>query len=340
MPCPGFASCNAPLIDGHARRVSYLRVSVTDRCDLRCFYCMSEQMSFLPRRDLLSLEELDRLCGAFIGRGVRKLRLTGGEPLVRRDVRELFRMLSRHLASGALDELTLTTNGTLLSRHADDLAAAGVRRVNLSLDTRDPARYRAITRWGNLGKVMEGIAAAQEAGIRIKINAVALKGVNEHEIPDLVTWAHAQDMDITFIEVMPLGDVGADRDDQFLSLAQVRRDLAKRFTLTPSAHDSGGPARYLEAAETGGKIGFITPLSHNFCESCNRVRVTCTGHLYTCLGHEEGADLRAALRGSEGDDRLHAAIDHALANKPKGHDFVIDRRGAPVLPRHMSVTGG
>lgn len=340
MPCPGFASCNAPLIDGHARRVTYLRVSVTDRCDLRCVYCMSEQMSFLPKRDLLSLEELDRLCSAFIGRGVRKLRLTGGEPLVRRDVRELFRMLSCHLASGALDELTLTTNGTLLSRHAADLAAAGVKRVNLSLDTLDPARYRAITRWGNLGKVMEGIAAAQEAGIRVKINAVALKGVNEHEIPDLVTWAHAHDMDITFIEVMPLGDVGADRDDQFLSLAKVRRDLAQRFTLTPSAHDSGGPARYLDVAETGGKIGFITPLSHNFCESCNRVRVTCTGHLYTCLGHEEGADLRAALRGSEADDRLHAAIDHALANKPKGHDFVIDRRGAATLPRHMSVTGG
>ncbi|MGY6569345.1 MAG: GTP 3',8-cyclase MoaA [Salinarimonas sp.] len=340
MTCPGFASCNAPLIDGHARRVTYLRVSVTDRCDLRCVYCMSEQMSFLPKRDLLSLEELDRLCSAFIGRGVRKLRITGGEPLVRRDVRALFRSLGRHLESGALDELTLTTNGTLLARHADDLAAAGVRRVNLSLDTRDPARYRAITRWGDIGKVMEGIAAAQAAGIRVKINAVALKGVNDHEIPDLVTWAHAQDMDITFIEVMPLGDVGADRDDQFLSLAEVRRDLAQRFTLTPSRHDSGGPARYLEVAETGGKIGFITPLSHNFCESCNRVRVTCTGHLYTCLGHEEGADLRAALRGSEGDDRLHEAIDHALANKPKGHDFVIDRRGAPVLPRHMSVTGG
>ena len=340
MTCPGFASCNAPLIDGHARRVTYLRVSVTDRCDLRCVYCMSEQMSFLPKRDLLSLEELDRLCSAFIGRGVRKLRITGGEPLVRRDVRALFRSLGRHLESGALDELTLTTNGTLLARHADDLAAAGVRRVNLSLDTRDPARYRAITRWGDIGKVMEGIAAAQAAGIRVKINAVALKGVNDHEIPDLVAWAHGQDMDITFIEVMPLGDVGADRDDQFLSLAEVRRDLAQRFTFTPSPHDSGGPARYLEVAETGGRIGFITPLSHNFCESCNRVRVTCTGHLYTCLGHEEGADLRAALRGSEGNERLHEAIDHALANKPKGHDFVIDRRGAPILPRHMSVTGG
>jgi cyclic pyranopterin phosphate synthase len=340
MTCPGFASCNAPLIDGHARRVTYLRVSVTDRCDLRCVYCMSEQMSFLPKRDLLSLEELDRLCSAFIGRGVRKLRITGGEPLVRRDVRALFRSLGRHLESGALDELTLTTNGTLLARHADDLAAAGVRRVNLSLDTRDPARYRAITRWGDIGKVMEGISAAQAAGIRVKINAVALKGVNDDEIPDLVAWAHGRDMDITFIEVMPLGDVGAGRDDQFLSLAEVRRDLAQRFTLTPSGHDSGGPARYLEVAETRGRIGFITPLSHNFCESCNRVRVTCTGHLYTCLGHEEGADLRAALRGSEGDDRLHEAIDHALANKPKGHDFVIDRRGAPVLPRHMSVTGG
>jgi GTP 3',8-cyclase len=341
MTCPSLQSCSrAPLIDGHARRITYLRVSVTDRCDLRCVYCMSEHMSFLPRRDLLSLEELDRLCGAFIARGVRKLRITGGEPLVRRDVLSLFSRLSRHLDSGALDELTLTTNGTLLARYAADLASMGIRRINLSLDTLDPARYRAVTRWGELGKVMEGIAAAQKAGIAVKINTVALKGFNEHEIPALVAWAHGLGMDLTLIEVMPLGDVGADRDDQFLPLSQVRRQLGERFTLNASRHDTGGPARYVEVAETGGRIGFITPLSHNFCESCNRVRVTCTGHLYTCLGHEEGADLRAALRGSEGDDRLQASIDRAIANKPKGHDFVIDRRGAAALPRHMSVTGG
>jgi GTP 3',8-cyclase len=344
MTCPSLNSCSnascAPLIDGHARRITYLRVSVTDRCDLRCVYCMSEHMSFLPKRDLLSLEELDRLCGAFIARGVRKLRITGGEPLVRRDVISLFSRLSRHLDSGALDELTLTTNGTLLARYAADLASMGIRRINLSLDTLDPARYRAVTRWGELGKVMEGIEAAQRAGIAVKINTVALKGFNEHEIPALVTWAHGLGMDLTLIEVMPLGDVGADRDDQFLPLSQVRRQLADRFTLNASGHDTGGPARYVEVAETGGRIGFITPLSHNFCESCNRVRVTCTGHLYTCLGHEEGADLRAALRGSEGDERLQADIDRAIANKPKGHDFVIDRRGAAALPRHMSVTGG
>jgi cyclic pyranopterin phosphate synthase len=339
MTCPSLSSC-APLIDGHARKITYLRVSVTDRCDLRCVYCMSEHMSFLPKRDLLSLEELDRLCGAFIARGVRKLRITGGEPLVRRDVLSLFSRLSRHLDSGALDELTLTTNGTLLARYAADLAAMGIRRINLSLDTLDPARYRTVTRWGELGKVMEGIEAAQRAGIAVKINTVALKGFNEHEIPALITWAHGLGMDLTLIEVMPLGDVGENRDDQFLPLSQVRATLAERFTLNVSGHDTGGPARYVEVAETGGRIGFITPLSHNFCESCNRVRVTCTGHLYTCLGHEEGADLRAALRGSEGDERLQAEIDRAIANKPKGHDFVIDRRGAAALPRHMSVTGG
>ncbi len=340
MACPSLGACARPLVDGHARRITYLRVSVTDRCDLRCVYCMSEHMSFLPKRDLLSLEELDRLCGAFVARGVRKLRITGGEPLVRRDVLSLFRRLSRHLESGALDELTLTTNGTLLARHAADLAAMGIRRINLSLDTLDPVRYRAVTRWGELGKVMEGIAAAQACGIAVKINTVALKGFNESEIPALVAWAHGLGMDLTLIEVMPLGDVGAERGDQFLPLSQVRARLAERFTLRPSAHSSGGPARYAEVAETGGRIGFITPLSHNFCESCNRVRVTCTGHLYTCLGHEEGADLRAALRGSEGDERLQAEIDGAIANKPKGHDFVIDKRGAAALPRHMSVTGG
>lgn len=339
MTCPSLTSC-APLIDGHARKITYLRVSVTDRCDLRCVYCMSEHMSFLPKRDLLTLEELDRLCGAFIARGVRKLRITGGEPLVRRDVLSLFSRLSRHLDSGALDELTLTTNGTLLARYAADLAAMGIRRINLSLDTLDPARYRTVTRWGDLGKVMEGIEAAQRAGIAVKINTVALKGFNEHEIPALITWAHGLGMDLTLIEVMPLGDVGENRDDQFLPLSQVRATLAERFTLNASGHDTGGPARYVEVAETGGRIGFITPLSHNFCESCNRVRVTCTGHLYTCLGHEEGADLRAALRGSEGDERLQAEIDRAIANKPKGHDFVIDRRGAAALSRHMSVTGG
>ncbi|MFN3688572.1 GTP 3',8-cyclase MoaA [Salinarimonas sp.] len=335
MSCPARA-----LIDGHARRVTYLRVSVTDRCDLRCVYCMSEAMSFLPKRDLLTLEELDRLCSAFVDRGVRKIRLTGGEPLVRRDVRALIGGLSRHLASGRLDEITLTTNGTLLSRHAQALADHGVRRVNVSLDTLDPDRYRAITRWGALDQVLDGLAAARAAGLAVKLNAVALAGVNEDEIERLVRFAHGEGMDITLIEVMPLGDVGVAREDQFLSLETVRARLAERLTLTPIADRTGGPARYVRVAETGGRLGFITPMSHNFCESCNRVRVTCTGMLYTCLGHEEGRDLRRALRGSEGDGLLHAAIDDAVANKPKGHDFDLSRAGPPMLARHMSVTGG
>lgn len=340
MSCSRPAACGSPLIDAYRRRVTYLRVSVTDRCDLRCVYCMPEKMSFLPRRDLLSLEELDRLCAAFVERGVRKIRLTGGEPLVRRDVISLLRTLSRHLASGALDELTLTTNGTLLTRHAVALADCGVRRVNISLDTLDPARYRAITRWGDLGKVLNGLDAAQAAGLAVKLNAVALKGVNEYEIENLVRFAHGRGMDLTLIEVMPLGDVGAYRSDQYLPMSDVRARLAQHFTLHPLPYRSGGPARYVRVAETGGRLGFITPMSHSFCESCNRVRVTCTGMFYTCLGHEEGRNLGQALRGSEGNDLLHAAIGEGIADKPKGHDFVIDRSNRPVVPRHMSMTGG
>jgi cyclic pyranopterin phosphate synthase len=336
MPCPALA----PLIDGHARRVTYLRVSVTDRCDLRCVYCMSEAMSFLPKRELLSLEELDRLCSAFVARGVRKLRFTGGEPLVRRDLIDLIGGLSRHLESGALDEITLTTNGTLLARHATALAERGVRRINVSLDTLCPERYRAITRWGSLDKILAGLDAAQAAGLSVKLNAVALQDADEGEIERLMRFAHGRGMDLTLIEVMPLGDVGAHRADQYLSLEAVKARLARRYTLEPIAHRTGGPARYVRVAETGGRLGFITPLSHNFCESCNRVRVTCTGHLYTCLGHEGAHDLRAALRGSEGDARLHAAIDAAIAAKPRGHDFVVERGAGPTLARHMSVTGG
>jgi GTP 3',8-cyclase len=330
----------APLVDSFAREITYLRVSVTDRCDLRCVYCMSEDMAFLPKRDLLSLEELDRLCSAFIARGVRKLRLTGGEPLVRRDLMNLIRSLSRHLGTGALDELTLTTNGTLLAKYAAELADCGIRRINVSLDTLDPGRYRAITRWGDLGKVLAGLDAAQRAGLQMKLNAVALRDVNEDEIPDLIRFAHARDIDVTLIEVMPLGDVGAHRADQYLPLSLVRTRLEERFTLTPVPYRTGGPARYVRIAETGGRLGFITPMSHNFCESCNRVRVTCTGQFYTCLGHEGAADLRRALRCSEGDEALHAAIDDGIARKPKGHDFVIDRMSRPTLSRHMSVTGG
>ncbi len=329
------------LVDPFQRAITYLRVSVTDRCDFRCVYCMSQDMTFLPKADLLTLEELDRLCSAFVARGVRKLRLTGGEPLVRRDVMSLVRSLSRHLDSGALEELTLTTNGSQLARFAAELAACGVRRINVSLDTLRPDLFRQITRWGDLAKVLEGIAAARNAGIRIKINAVALKGVNEHELADMAAWAHGEGMDITFIEVMPLGEIETHRADQFLSLDEVRERLAERFTLQPLAERTGGPARYDRVAETGGRIGFITPLSHNFCESCNRVRVTCTGTLYMCLGQEDAADLRRPLRQSEGDAALHAAIDAAIARKPRGHDFVIERgRAAPAVGRHMSVTGG
>jgi cyclic pyranopterin phosphate synthase len=302
---------------------------------------MSEDMAFLPKANVLSLEELDRLCSAFVARGVTKLRLTGGEPLVRRGIMTLVESLSRHLKSGALRELTLTTNGSQLTKYADQLKAHGVERINVSLDTLDADKFRAITRWGDFGKVMAGIDAAQAAGLRVKINAVALKGVNEDEIRPMVEWAHGRGMDITFIEVMPLGDVGEQRLDQYLPLSMVRANLAERFTLEDDAYRTGGPARYVRAKETGGLIGFITPLTHNFCESCNRVRITCTGTLYMCLGQEDAADLRTPLRASESDEPLYEAIERAIARKPKGHDFVIDRRKQrPAVPRHMSVTGG
>ena len=329
------------LVDPFGRAISYLRVSVTDRCDFRCVYCMSENMSFLPKADLLSLEELDRLCSAFIAKGVRKLRLTGGEPLVRRGIMTLVASLSRHLATSALDELTLTTNGSQLPKYAHELVGHGVKRINVSLDTLDPDKFRAITRWGEFDKVLAGVDAAQAAGLKVKINAVALKGVNEDEIPALVDWAHGRGMDLTLIEVMPLGDIGEGRLDQYLPLSIVRARLAERYTLDEIDYRTGGPARYVKVAETGGRLGFITPLTHNFCESCNRVRVTCTGTLYMCLGQEDAADLRTPLRASEGNGLLDAAIVEAISRKPKGHDFIIDRRHQrPALSRHMSVTGG
>ena len=331
----------APLVDPFARAITYLRVSVTDRCDFRCVYCMSENMTFLPKADVLSLEELDRLCSAFIAKGVRKLRLTGGEPLVRRGIMTLVAALSRHLAAGALDELTLTTNGSQLKKYAAELAGHGVKRINVSLDTLDAVKFRAVTRWGDLAKVLGGIKAARDAGIAVKINAVALKGVNEDEFVALVEWAHGGGMDLTFIEVMPLGDVGEGRLDQYLPLSMVRARIAERFTLEDIDYRTGGPARYVRVAETGGRLGFITPLTHNFCESCNRVRITCTGTLFMCLGQEDAADLRSVLRSSEADEALYAAIDEAISRKPKGHDFIIDRRHRrPALSRHMSVTGG
>jgi cyclic pyranopterin phosphate synthase len=302
---------------------------------------MSENMAFLPKADLLSLEELDRLCTAFIVKGVRKLRLTGGEPLVRRGIMTLVSSLSRHLTAGALDELTLTTNGSQLPKYAAELKSYGVERINVSLDTLDPDKFRAITRWGELDKVLAGIDAALAAGLRVKINAVALKGVNEEEMPALVHWAHGRGMDLTLIEVMPLGDVGEGRLDQYLPLSIVRARLAEKFSLEEIDYRTGGPARYARVKETGGRLGFITPMTHNFCESCNRVRVTCTGTLYMCLGQEDAADLRAPLRASEANDLLYRAIDEAILRKPKGHDFIIDRRHQrPALTRHMSVTGG
>jgi cyclic pyranopterin phosphate synthase len=330
------------LVDPFARAITYLRVSVTDRCDFRCVYCMAENMSFLPKTEVLTLEELDRLCSAFVARGVRKLRLTGGEPLVRRGIMTLVNSLSRHLRSGALDELTLTTNGSQLAKYADAIAAAGVRRINVSLDTLDAEKFRAITRWGELDQVVAGIDAAQSAGLKIKINTVALRGVNDDEFPKLIEWAHGRGMDLTLIEVMPLGEIGAgSRLDQYLPLSIVRTRLAERFSLEDIDYRTGGPARYVHVAETGGTLGFITPLTHNFCESCNRVRATCTGTLYMCLGQEDAADLRKPLRASEANDLLHAAIDEAISRKPKGHDFIIDRRHRrPALARHMSVTGG
>ncbi|HEY0224320.1 MAG TPA: GTP 3',8-cyclase MoaA [Pseudolabrys sp.] len=329
------------LVDPFARAITYLRVSVTDRCDFRCVYCMSEHMTFLPKADLLSLEELDRLCSAFIAKGVVKLRLTGGEPLVRRGIMTLVGSLSRHLETGALKELTLTTNGSQLEKYAAELKGHGVERINVSLDTLDADKFRAITRWGDFDRVMAGIDAAQAAGLRAKINTVALKGVNEDEIADMLEWANGRGIDLTVIEVMPLGDVGETRLDQYLPLSMVRARLARRFTLEDTDYQTGGPARYVRVKETGGRLGFITPMTHNFCESCNRVRITCTGTLYMCLGQDDAADLRTPLRGSEGDDLVHAAIDEAITRKPRGHDFVIDRRQQrPALSRHMSVTGG
>lgn len=329
------------MIDPFGRAISYLRVSVTDRCDFRCTYCMAEDMTFLPKRDLLSLEELDRLCTVFIEKGVRKLRLTGGEPLVRKNIMHLVRDLSRHIESGALEELTLTTNGSQLQRFASELAECGVRRINVSLDTLDPVKFKQITRWGDISKVMAGIDAAHAAGLKIKINAVALKGFNDHEIPDMLRWANGRGMDMTVIETMPMGEIDEDRTDQYLPLSLLRADLERQFTLTDIPYKTGGPARYVDVAETGGRLGFITPMTHNFCESCNRVRLTCTGTLYMCLGQDDAADLRAALRASEGNELLSNAIDEAIGRKPKGHDFIIDRRtNRPSVSRHMSVTGG
>ncbi len=328
------------LIDPFGRQIAYVRVSVTDRCDFRCVYCMSEDMNFLPKRDVLSLEELDRLCSAFVGLGARKIRITGGEPLVRRNVMSLFRGLKRHLASGTLDELTVTTNGSQLAKFAHELADCGVRRINVSLDTLDPERFRAVTRWGDLATVLKGLDAAVAAGLEIKINAVALKGFNDAETRRLVDWAHGRGFGMTFIEVMPLGAMERDRVDQFMPLTELRADLERSLTLTPSTYATGGPARYFDVKETGGRIGFITPLTHNFCESCNRVRVTCTGTLYMCLGQEDAADLREPLRRSESDEPLIAAIRAAIQRKPRGHDFVIARAAKPAVQRHMSATGG
>src|SRR4029078_3612371 len=329
------------MIDGFGRRITYLRVSVTDRCDFRCVYCMPEQMQFLQKRELLTLEELDRLTSAFIAKGVRKVRLTGGEPLVRRNILWLIQSMARHLDAGRLDELTLTTKGSQLERFATDLAACGVKRINVSLDTLDPVKFKDITRGGDFAQVMRGIGAADQAGLKVKINAVALRDINEDEFEDLIRYSHRSGFDLTLIEAIALGDTGSDRSDQYLPLSLVRARLGEHFTLEEVPYRSRGPARYARVRETGGRLGFITPLTHNFCESCNRVRVTCTGTLYMCLGQEDAADLRTPLRASEGNDLLDAAIDDAIARKPKGHDFVIDRRHQrPALSRHMSVTGG
>ena len=330
------------MIDPFGRAISYLRVSVTDRCDFRCVYCMSEDMTFLPKADILSLEELDRLCSAFVRQGVRKLRMTGGEPLVRRNIISLFRSLSRHLESGALDELTLTTNGSQLHRFSQDLVDLGMRRINVSLDTLNPDKFAAITRWGKFDQVMAGLQAAKAAGLKIKINTVALKGVNDDEFDKMIAWCGEEGFDLTFIEVMPMGDIGGEeRVDQYLPLSVLRGRLRDKWTLDEIDYKTGGPARYVRVRETGGRIGFITPLTHNFCESCNRVRLTCTGTLYMCLGQEDAADLRAPLRQSDDDGLLDAAMREAIARKPKGHDFIIDRdHMRPAVSRHMSVTGG
>jgi GTP 3',8-cyclase len=330
------------MLDPFGRSITYLRVSVTDRCDFRCVYCMTEDMAFLPKSEVLTLEELDRTASVFVRLGVRKLRLTGGEPLVRRNVMSLVRALGRHLKTGDLDELTITTNGSQLAKYADELKSAGMKRVNVSLDTLDPGKFAAITRWGKLDQVMDGLAAAKAAGLGIKINAVALKGVNDDEFDDLVAWSGAQGFDLVFIEVMPMGDIGEGaRLEQYLPLSVVRTRLKRKWTLDETDYRTGGPARYYDVRETGRRLGFITPITHNFCESCNRVRLTCTGMLYMCLGQQDSADLRAPLRASESDAPLEEAIREAIARKPKGHDFVIDRRhAAPAVPRHMSVTGG
>jgi cyclic pyranopterin phosphate synthase len=330
------------MLDPFGRKITYLRVSVTDRCDFRCVYCMAEDMTFLPKAEILSLEELDRVCSAFVRHGVRKLRMTGGEPLVRRNVMALFRSLGRHLQSGALDELTLTTNGSQLARYADELREVGVRRLNVSLDTLDPAKFTAITRWGRIEQVFDGLAAAKRAGLAVKINAVALKGVNDDEFHRLVEWCGEEGFDLVFIEVMPMGEIGTEtRLDQYLPLSMVRAELQRRWTLDETDYRTGGPARYYTVRETGRRVGMITPLTHNFCESCNRVRLTCTGTLYMCLGQADSADLRTPLRLSESDGPLDAAIAEAISRKPKGHDFVIDRRHhRPAVERHMSVTGG
>jgi len=340
-PSPQAAPVRAPaLIDGFGRTVTYLRVSVTDRCDLRCVYCMAEHMTFLPKAEVLSLEELDRIASAFVSLGVRKLRLTGGEPLVRKGVMGLFESLSRHLRSGALEELTLTTNGTRLADFADQLAGFGVKRINVSLDTLKPDLFRRLTRGGDVNKVLAGIDAAQAAGLSVKINAVALKDDNAEELPHLIAWAHGRGLDMTLIETMPLGEVEVDRTDQFLSLKDVRRDLESFWTLDDLALNTGGPARYVRVAETGGRLGFITPLTHNFCEACNRVRLTCTGTLHSCLGREDASDLRAVIRAGADDEGLAQAIRWAVDAKPEGHDFRIERAANPAVVRHMSTTGG
>ena len=328
------------MIDPFGRTITYLRVSVTDRCDLRCTYCMSEDMTFLPKQDVLSLDELDRLCGAFVRRGVRKLRITGGEPLVRRNVMELFRSLGSRLGNG-LEELTLTTNGTQLAKHAEALRSAGVRRVNVSMDTLNADRFKRLTRWGDLARTLEGIEAAAAAGLHVKVNAVALRGENEEEFDALLEWCGQRGHDLCLIETMPMGDVAGDRTDHYLPLSIVRARMRNRWTLTESGHSTGGPARYFDVAETGTRLGFITPMTHNFCEGCNRVRLTCTGTLYLCLGQDDAADLRAVLRRTDDEAALDAAIMEAIARKPKGHDFIIDRRvSSPSVARHMSLTGG
>ncbi len=330
------------MIDPFGRHISYLRVSVTDRCDFRCVYCMSEDMNFLPKAEVLTLEEIDRVCSAFVRLGVRKLRLTGGEPLVRRNVMSLFRALGRHRAAGTLDELTLTTNGSQLHRFAGELWDAGVKRINVSLDTLDAAKFTAITRWGKLDTVLEGVRAAKAPGLAVKINAVALKGVNDDDFDRLIAWCGEEGHDLVLIEVMPMGDIGGPaRLEQYLPLSLVRARLQRTWTLDETDYQTGGPARYFTVRETGRRLGFITPLTHNFCEGCNRVRLTCTGTLYMCLGQEDAADLRTPLRASDSDGPLEAAIHEAIARKPKGHDFIIDRRHSrPAVKRHMSVTGG